>query len=400
MLPTPLVRVILTVLVAVAALTAGGSAAQAVLPDDENGGSACLPPECASPEAPTGFRIATGTSRSLTLEWSFRTGDAVVLRRRELPYGGWIDAERVDFPDPGPMAFVDTSVQSGTGYCYHAAARTELGTTVLEGTSETACGSPADGPPAAAAVTLQSGFAAMRVTWPDLAGGEQGSWLERRLASEPSWTFVERFRITGRGTVSHYDNGLWGETAYCYRVATWNFHGVTHGPEACATTQQPLGGGIVVDRESPAPSLLACTGVHTLWLGRREPPRGQPAFFFQGELDVPESAVPAAAVVTSVRNVTPGKREGDAVKPTPVPPIDVSHTDTLGVSRGPVRLEPRSQSLSASLTHAFDGMRVRRVWTGTVVGYSEVFLNSKWIDGRMVSDAYYLLELSWSRPGC
>jgi hypothetical protein len=340
-------------------VVAGVGPASAWIGEDENDGSACLPRDCQPPVAPENFRIVTGTSTSLSLEWTFVHGDTSVLRRRQLPNGPWVELQHISQPAVGSTTYVDTGLTPETGYCYKAAAVTELGTTVLEAASET-CGVPTDSPPSPGTVSASAANAAqIDVTWNDIAADEERARLERREQSGSAWTVVADFGMSGRGAVLHRDGNLAPETTYCYRVGAWNYHGGTYSSEACARTlAPPMIGGVgcggigcgptPVPTPTPVPPVPA--GSETVFLG--ESPPGD-RFNRRGASLSP----PSSATITSVTNAsTDIWGRPIAIRLT----HNASRTALLG---------------GGASSSAFNGLRARTTWTAFVPNISAVFLD-------------------------
>lgn len=222
----------------------------------------CTNTTAVPPVTPSGLSVLAVSTSQLQVFWQDANVVPVTFEiSRATSPGGAYQVIQADF---GQKIYDNTGLPANTAYCYRVRAKNSAG--LYSGYSNEACGitkAPAPtAPNAPARLSVSAGSSSqINLQWADLSDNETGFQIER--ATGPTGAFA-KIADAGANATTYSDNGLAGNTQYCYRVRAMN--GV--GPSAytdvqCATTPAAPAGV----PQNLAAAAASTTQINLSWTG-------------------------------------------------------------------------------------------------------------------------------------
>jgi hypothetical protein len=212
------------------------------------------PPPTSALGAPTGLTATAPSETSVDLSWQDNATEenGFEVQRSSSGIGGPYSSLAI-LRSSDQIAYTDTSVASGTEYCYQV--RAGRGPGDFGEFSNQSCVTPGDvtptDPPAApdGLTTAAVDHQRIDLDWLDNSDNEDGFEIERATGVGGLFSQID---VVGANVQSYVDSTLDPETEYCYRVRAYNVVGDSgYTLDSCATTP-----------EEPPPGTCLDTGNH------------------------------------------------------------------------------------------------------------------------------------------
>jgi titin len=214
------------------------------------------------PVTPSGLSVLSISTSQLQPFWQDANVVPVTFEvSRASSPGGTYQVISADF---GQRIYNDNNLSANTQYCYKVRAKSSAG--LYSGYSNEACGTtkaPAPTVPVAPARLSVNAVSSSQVNlqWADLSDNETGFQVERAMNS--SGTFAKIADVAAN-TITYTDNGLSGNTQYCYRVRAVNGVGSSgYTDTQCVTTPAVPAG----TPQNLAAVAASTTQINLSWLG-------------------------------------------------------------------------------------------------------------------------------------